>query len=113
MKARILVALALLLGLPMMAAAQALDDDARLQDTVDRALRSYTGLTIFDDVTAQAQNGIVILAGKVTIPSKKAEVGRRAATAPGVQEVRNGIDVLPVSVADDTLRRRVARAIYG
>ena len=113
MKAVIVAALALLLGFPTMAGAQALDADARLQDAVGHALRSFDGLTIFDDVTAQVQHDVVILAGQVTIPAKKDEIGRRARAVPGVQEVRNEIHVLPVSMADDAIRRRVARAIYG
>ena len=113
MKTRTLAALALLLGLPMVAVSQALDADARLQDEITRSLRSYSRLTIFDDVTAQVQNGVVILAGKVTMPFKKDEIARRAAAAAGARAVRNEIDVLPVSLEDDELRKRIARAIYG
>jgi hyperosmotically inducible periplasmic protein len=112
MNARILAALALLLWLPVSAAAQN-EPDARLHDTITRSLGSYARLTIFDQVSADVQNGVVTLSGKVTMRFKKDEIARRVADVAGVQEVRNDITVLPVSIADDELRRRVARAIYG
>jgi len=112
MNARILAALALLLWLPVTAAAQN-QPDARLHDAIARSLLSYARLTIFDEVSAHVENGVVTLSGKVTMPFKKTEIGRRLADVAGVQEIRNEITVLPVSIEDDELRRRVARAIYG
>ena len=112
MNARILAALALLLSLPLTALAQD-DPDARLLDGVRRSLQSYTRLTIFDDVTAHVENGVVIVLGKVTMPFKKDEIAKRLSDVAGVLEVRNEIAVLPVSIEDDDLRKRVARAIYG
>lgn len=112
MNARILAALALLLWLPVTVAAQS-EPDARLHDSITRSLHSYTRLTIFDDVTSQVQNGVVTVAGKVTMPFKKDEIARRLADVAGVQEVHNDITVLPMSIEDDELRKRVARAIYG
>ena len=67
MNARILAALALLLCLPMTTLAQD-DPDARLQNGITRSLQSYTRLTIFDDVTAHVENGVVTVLGKVTMP---------------------------------------------
>lgn len=112
MNARIFVVLALLLWLPAPVAAQS-DADARLHDSIARSLHSYTRLTIFDDVTAHVDNGVVSISGKVTMPFKKDEIGRRLADVAGAHEVRNEITVLPVSIEDDELRKRVARAIYG
>lgn len=112
MNARILAALALLLCLPAAARAQN-DDDARLRDSIARSLHSYMRLTIFDDVTAHVQNAVVTLSGKVTMGFKKDDIARRLGEVAGVQEVRNEITVLPVSIQDDDLRKRVARAIYG
>lgn len=110
MNARITAALVLVLWLPRPAVAQ----DARLHDDITRSLLSYTRLTIFDDVDALVQqHGIVTISGKVTLPFKRDELARRLADIPGVQEVRNNIQVLPVSSEDDELRKRIARAIYG
>ena len=112
MNARILFALALLLCLPLTALAQDEPDD-RLHNGIARSLQSYTRLTIFDDVSAHVENGVVTISGKVTMPFKKDEIARRLEDVAGVQDVRNEIVVLPVSIEDDELRKRVARAIYG
>ena len=112
MNARILAALALLLCLPLTALAQE-DADERLHGGIAQSLHSYTRLTIFDDVSAHVENGVVTISGKVTMPFKKDELAKRIAAVPGVQELRNEITVLPVSIEDEELRKRVARAIYG
>jgi len=112
MKFTILLALvaALLTGrLP--AAAQSTDEHVR--DEVARALSSYARLTVFDDVQAHVESGVVTLTGKVTAPLKKDELGKRVGKAGGVDVVRNEIEILPASTGDDELRRRIARAIYG
>ena len=69
--------------------------------------------TIFDDVEVAIDEGIVMLTGSVTMPFKKNEIAKLVGRVDGVTEVRNAIEVLPVSGFDDDLRYRVARAIYG
>jgi hyperosmotically inducible periplasmic protein len=88
-------------------------DDGRLGTAIGRAIQGCVHLTIFDDVNAQLENGDVVLTGKVTTPLKKSDVEKRVARIDGVRSLRNDIAVLPVSVGDDDLRYRVARAIYG
>jgi hyperosmotically inducible periplasmic protein len=83
-----------------------------LQD-VAHEVRQYTRFTIFDDVNAAVDAGVVTLTGRVTAPFKKNEIADRVARVEGVREVRNDIAVLPVSPFDDELRYRVARAIYS
>ena len=80
---------------------------------IARAVDSAVRLSIFDDVTAEVHGEDVVLAGSVTSADKRAEVERRIAGITGVRQVRNGIRVLPASGADDELRYRIARAIYG
>lgn len=82
------------------------------RDVSNQVLR-YTQFTIFDSVHANVDDGIVTLTGKVTMPYKKQDIERRVAKVDGVREVRNGIEVLPVSIHDDELRHRIARSIYG
>jgi osmotically-inducible protein OsmY len=82
-------------------------------EEVQRAVSTYARLTVFDDVSVQSEAGIVTLTGKVTMPFKKEEIAKRVSAVEGVKSVRNEIGVLPVSIADDALRQRVARAIYG
>jgi hyperosmotically inducible periplasmic protein len=75
-------------------------------------VRQYSRFTIFDDVNASVENGMVTLTGKVTMPFKKDEIAARVAKVDGVQQVQNNLTVLPVSPFDDELRFRIARAIY-
>ena len=87
--------------------------DVRLAEDVVRSLHNYARITIFDDVNIAAEGGVVTLTGKVTMPYKKDDIGRRVSSLDGVREVQNRLDVLPVSPHDDDLRYRIARAIYG
>jgi len=80
---------------------------------VGQQVRQYTRFTIFDDVSASIENGVVTLSGKVTAPFKRDDIAARVSRIDGVQSVRNQLGVLPVSPFDDDLRYRIARAIYG
>jgi len=82
------------------------------RDIQQQVLR-YPQFTIFDSVHAEVDEGIVTLIGKVTMQYKRDEIARRVAKVDGVREVRNRVEVLPVSQFDDELRFRIARAIYG
>jgi hyperosmotically inducible protein len=86
--------------------------DEIFKDVQDQVL-SYAQFTIFDDVGAGIENGVVTLAGKVTMPFKRDDIARRVAKVPGITRVENRITVLPVSSFDDDLRYAIARAIYG
>jgi osmotically-inducible protein OsmY len=85
----------------------------QFQQDVEKLVRDHPQFTIFDDVDVRVEEGAVILGGKVTTPGKRKDIERRVARIDGVREVRNQIAVLPSLPADDELRRRVARAIYG
>ena len=86
----------------------------QLINDITSEVRSYTRFTIFDDVNVQlAEDGVVVLTGKVTMPFKKDDIGRMVARVNGVSTVRNELTVLPTSPFDDDLRHRIARAIYG
>ena len=80
---------------------------------VQRQVLQYPHFTIFDSVDAQVDGGVVTLSGKVTMPYKRDDIERRVRRLASVKEVRNRIDVLPVSQFDDDLRVRIARAIYS
>jgi hyperosmotically inducible protein len=87
--------------------------DTQVADEIGRQINNYPQFTIFDHVSGSVDNGVVTLTGKVTMPYKKDDIGRKASAIRGVREVLNRIDVLPVSPFDEELRLRVARAIYG
>ena len=80
---------------------------------VSRQVNRYVNFTVFDNVGASIDNGTVTLHGRVTMPYKKDDIERRVSRVDGVREIQNRIEVLPVSIFDDELRFRVARAIYG
>lgn len=89
------------------------DSDHRIfKDAASRVLR-YAQFTIFDDVRASVDEGVVTLSGKVTMPYKRRDIETRIAGIDGVRKVVNRIEVLPVSTFDEELRYRTARAIYG
>jgi hyperosmotically inducible protein len=86
----------------------------QIVNDVSSEVRKYTRFTIFDDVrVGVAEDGIVVLSGKVTMPFKKDDIERIVSRVDGVSAVRNELGVLPVSPYDEDLRFRIARAIYG
>ena len=87
--------------------------DVLVSGEVMRSVHTYARYTVFDDVRAEVQDGVVTLSGKVTLEAKKEDIGRRVAAVDGVRMVRNDISILPASSTDDELRHKVARAIYG
>jgi osmotically-inducible protein OsmY len=88
-------------------------DDYELALASLSALRGTEYFTIFDSVATHAQDGVVVLTGKVTTAAKKEGIGRCVAAVPGVQGVHNELAVLPPSTADAELRDKIARNIYG
>lgn len=95
------------------AAAQPARTSIRIGSEISDRINRYPEFTIFDDVSARVEGGIVTLTGRVTMPFKRNAIEKRAAEIEGVTEVRNEISVLPVSRFDDELRYRIARSIYG
>jgi hyperosmotically inducible protein len=114
MKARGVLTSMALAVLTLASAAVAQDrQDLSLTNEITHRVDKYVHFTIFDDVSAAVENGVVTLTGKVTMPYKKEDIGRRIADIDGVRGVQNRIDVLPVSPFDEELRYRIARAIYS
>ena len=105
-------AVLLILATSALAAAQE-RSDTQVANDISRQINRYAQFTIFDYVTGSVDNGVVTLTGKVTMPFKKDEIASRARKVNGVREVLNRIEVLPVSIYDDELRQRIARAIYS
>ena len=84
-----------------------------LFNAIQKQVLGYSYFTIFDSVQMRLDNGVVMLSGKVTMPYKSTDIAKRVGTVAGVTQVVNRIEVLPVSMLDDELRFRIARAIYG
>ena len=113
MRSRILSAALVLAALATPVAARAQINDEGLGGRVATAIQRYAQFDIFDDINISVDNRAVRLTGRVTMPIKRDEIGKRVAKVDGVRSVVNDIQVLPLSRFDDDLRIRVARAIYG
>ena len=109
---RILATVIVMLAMSAPAWAADRENLAIFQDVSQQVLR-YPRFTIFDSVQAQVHEGVVTLSGRVTMPFKREDIARRVAGVEGVDDVRNEVTVLPVSLFDDELRFRIALAIYG
>jgi len=120
MKALKLFSIALLAGAvvftPSLAGATLLSDNARsdemIANDIASKIRQYVFYTIYDDIEGSVHDGVVTLTGKVTMPYKASEIARLVARIPGVREVDNKIETLPVSLFDDQLRSAIASQIY-
>jgi osmotically-inducible protein OsmY len=112
MFARFIAAAAVVLAMSAPALAA---DQGNLQvfRDVSRQVLRYPHFTVFDNVQAEVDQGVVTLTGKVTMPYKSTDIERQVAKLTGVRQVNNRIAVLPVSQFDDDLRLGIARAIYG
>ena len=113
MRFRILSAALFLAALAAPVAARAQLSDVDLSERVVNAIQRYPRFEIFDDVNISIDNRAVRLTGRVTMPIKRDEIGKRVAQIDGVRSLVNDIQVLPLSRLDDDLRVRVARAIYN
>jgi hyperosmotically inducible protein len=87
--------------------------DLQIFNDIARQVNRYVYFTVFDDVNADVEGGVVTLTGKVTMPYKRSDIEKRVERVEGVRAVHNRIEVLPVSPFDEELRYRIARAIYG
>ena len=95
---------------PLRASAQISDE--RLGAAAITAVRGYSSLTIFDDITVTVSDRAITLTGAVTALFKRDEICTRVAKIDGARSVTDNIHVLPVSPTDASLRIRIAQAIY-
>ena len=113
MFARFVATALVVLAAATSAGATAQKEDLQVFREVQQQVLQYPHFTIFDSVSAQVDQGTVILIGKVTMPYKKNDIERRVRKLSSVSRLVNKIEVLPVSQFDDDLRFRIARAIYS
>jgi len=67
---------------------------------------------VFDNLAYKYEDGVVTLYGQVVRPTTKSDAGHSVARVPGVDQVINRIEVLPLSPFDDRIRLATYRAIY-
>jgi len=91
-------------------------DDVRAPQIVAqarKAILTYPFYSIFDWVALDVQGNDLIVTGQVNQPYKKEDIGNFLAHIKGVTDLKNNLEVLPVSIYDDQIRIAIARAIYG
>ena len=88
------------------------ESDQKLGEEVVKEIRKYSRFTIFDDCSAFIKDGKLALFGWVTEPYKKTEIEKRLHKIIGIQEFKNDIEVLPVSLSDQRLRETLANRLY-
>lgn len=86
---------------------------ARLERLVRHELVMLPYYSVFDNLAFSVNGTQVELLGQVRKPTLKADAERVVKAIEGVEGVKNGIEVLPVSSHDDDIRLAVYRAIYG
>jgi BON domain-containing protein len=87
--------------------------DLAIANDIAASVNRYSNFTIFDDVNVEVKDGVATLTGKVTMPYKRDDIGKRVLKVDGVASLQNKIEVLPVSQSDDQLRYLIARSIYS
>lgn len=68
---------------------------------------------LFNNLGVDVENGVVTIAGNVRDYADRESALAVVSTTAGVKEVVDEINVAPISINDDRLRVRLARAIYG
>ena len=86
---------------------------ARIAHEVRHELVMLPYYGVFDNLAYRVDGATVTLLGQVTRPTLKSDAGNVVKGIEGVDKVDNQIQVLPLSPADDRIRRTTYRAIYG
>lgn len=89
--------------------------DEKLQEQlVDRLAYDRVGFgNLFNAVSVRVEAGTVYLDGHARTYVDRESAVALVSTTPGVLDVVESIDVDPVSIMDDEIRIKVARAVYG
>jgi hyperosmotically inducible protein len=67
---------------------------------------------VFDNLAYTYEEGVVTLYGQVVRPTTRSDAAHSVVRIPGVDQVINRIEVLPLSSFDDRIRIAAYRAIY-
>jgi len=91
--------------------------EARVKTRLEREVRHELVMlpyyNVFDNLAFRVDGSTVTLLGQVTRPTLKEDAGRVVKSIEGVERVKNEIEVLPLSPADDQIRVAAFRTIYG
>jgi hyperosmotically inducible protein len=87
--------------------------DSWLTQEVRHQLLLVPWYTVFDDLGFKVNGSEVTLLGATSNPTLKHDAEAAVKKIEGVTKVIDNIELLPVSITDDGIRRAVYRAIYG
>jgi hyperosmotically inducible protein len=87
--------------------------EQQLQDKIRRELVTLPFYGVFDQMKFSLEGRKVVLSGQVTRPVLRSSAANVVKALPGVEEVVNNIEVLPLSPNDDRLRIALYRTIFG
>ena len=92
-------------------------NDKKLRENLVKEVRHQLLLlpyySVFDNLLFKVDGDKVTLMGQVVRPTLKSDAENAVKGIEAVASVDNQIEVLPVSVMDDQVRRAVFRALYG
>jgi hyperosmotically inducible periplasmic protein len=100
-------------SLPLAPLAAQSEDLSRLERQVRHELVTLPFYSLFDHLAFRIDGSTVTLMGKVTRPTLKSGAENVVEDIEGIDEVKNEIEVLPVSPNDERIRMAAYRAIYG
>jgi osmotically-inducible protein OsmY len=95
-------------------AGNAVSDDQLKQQLLEKLEYDRVGYgNAFNAISLNVQNGVVTLGGHARTDVDKDSALALVSTHPGVKDVVDDVQVDPVSIMDDQIRLRVARAVYS
>ncbi len=89
------------------------DNEMRLVNKVRKELVMLPEYGVFDNIGFSVEGNKLILTGQASRPTLQNSAERVVKRIESIDEVENRIEVLPLSPADDELRARVYRQVYG
>lgn len=107
---------ALLLAASLPLAASQKGAKGSVEETIQKIRKEIVTLPsygVFDDIRFSMDGDTVILSGYASRPTLSDSAERVVRDIPGVENVENRIEVLPLSRMDDDIRARAYVAIYG
>ena len=96
-----------------MGAARTANGPDQLSEKVRHELVMLPYYNIFDNLSFRVDGETVTLMGQVSRPTLKSDAEAVVRRVAGVSQVKNEIEVLPLSGFDNRIRLGVLRAVYG
>ena len=84
---------------------------SRIDRLVQKEILTLPYYGVFDAIGYSVNNGTVTLTGYVVRPNTKRDAEAAVRDVPGITNVVNSIEVLPLSPSDDRIRQRILRTL--